>query len=109
MKRNSLTLIIGALLVLVFGALLFSFQVRQTEIALVTTFGKPTRSINTDPEKPEPGWRFKLPWPRKQIRGDDHRRQNKRHRHGLRRLGHQRSHIVPRTLRRFEGAGGRGT
>jgi membrane protease subunit HflC len=76
MKRNSLTLIIGALLVLVFGALLFSFQVRQTEIALVTTFGKPTRSINTDPEKPEPGWRFKLPWPIQRVQKFDKRTQN---------------------------------
>jgi membrane protease subunit HflC len=76
MKRNSLTLIIGALLVLVFGALLFSFQVRQTEIALVTTFGKPTRSINTDPEKPEPGWQLKLPWPIQKVQKFDKRTQN---------------------------------
>src|SRR5882724_11708966 len=76
MKRNSLTFIIGALLVLVFASLLFSFQVRQTEIALVTTFGKPTRSINTDPDKPEPGWKFKLPWPIQKVQKFDKRIQN---------------------------------
>jgi membrane protease subunit HflC len=76
MKRNSLTLLIGALLVLVFGALLFCFQVRQTEIALVTTFGKPTRSINTDPDKPEPGLYFKWPWPIQKVQSFDKRIQN---------------------------------
>lgn len=76
MKRNTVTVVIGALLVLVFAALLFSFQVRQTEIALVTTFGKPTRSINTDPDKPEPGWKFKLPWPIQKVQKFDKRTQN---------------------------------
>jgi membrane protease subunit HflC len=71
-----MTLIIGALLLLVFGSLLFSFQVRQTDIALVTTFGKPTRSINTDPDKPEPGWKFKLPWPIQKVQKFDKRIQN---------------------------------
>ena len=42
MKRNSLTIIIGAVLVVIFALLLFVFQVRQSEIAVVTTFGKPT-------------------------------------------------------------------
>jgi modulator of FtsH protease HflC len=55
MKRNALTVLIGALLLVVFGLLLFTFQVRQTEIALVTTFDKPTRYITN------PG--FKLKWP----------------------------------------------
>jgi modulator of FtsH protease HflC len=55
MKRNALTVLIGALLLLIFGLLLFTFQVRQTEIALVTTFDKPSRKIE------EPG--FKLKWP----------------------------------------------
>ena len=42
MKRNSLTIIIGAVLVLIFALLLFVFQVRQSETAVVATFGKPT-------------------------------------------------------------------
>jgi membrane protease subunit HflC len=56
MKRNSLTILVGVLLLVIFGLLLFTFQVRQTEIALVTTFDKPTRYIT------EPG--FQLKWPR---------------------------------------------
>ena len=45
MKRNSLTVLVGALLLIIFVLLLFTFQVRQTEIALVTTFDKPSRYI----------------------------------------------------------------
>ena len=41
MKRNLLTVIVGAVLVLIFVLLLFVFQVRQSEVAVVTTFGKP--------------------------------------------------------------------
>jgi membrane protease subunit HflC len=76
MKRNSLTFIIGILLMLVFAALLFCFQVRQTDIALVTTFGKPTRSINTNPDRPEPGLYFKWPWPIQKVQRFDKRIQN---------------------------------
>jgi membrane protease subunit HflC len=76
MKRPYLTFIIGLLLVLVFGLLLFCFQVRQTEIALVTTFGKPTRSINVDPDRPEPGLYFKWPWPVEKVQVFDKRIQD---------------------------------
>ena len=76
MKRNTLTFTIGILIVLIFGALLFTFQVRQTEVALVTTFGKPTRDINTDPNKPEPGLYFKAPWPIQKVQKFDKRVQN---------------------------------
>src|SRR5947209_2387326 len=55
MKRNSLTVLVGVLLFIVFVLLLFTFQVRSTDIALVTTFDKPTRRIE------EPG--FKWMWP----------------------------------------------
>ncbi len=70
MKRNYLTLVIGLLLALIFGALLFCFQVRQTEIALVTTFGKPSR------DKTEPGLYFKWPWPVEKVQTFDKRIQN---------------------------------
>jgi membrane protease subunit HflC len=46
---------------------LFSFQIRETETALVTTFGKPTRTIT------EPGWYFKLPAPIQRIHKFDAR------------------------------------
>ncbi|MEO7300029.1 MAG: protease modulator HflC [Verrucomicrobiota bacterium] len=76
MNRNYLTLTVGILLVLIFGALLFTFQVRHTEVALVTTFGKPTRDYNTDPNKPEPGLKWKLPWPIQKVQKFDKRIQN---------------------------------
>lgn len=40
MKKNPLTLLVGSLLLLVFLALLFCYQVRTTEVAVVTTFGR---------------------------------------------------------------------
>src|ERR1700716_1764755 len=70
MKRNLLTAIIGGLLILVFFLLLFVFQVRQSEVAVVTTFGKPTRPIT------EPGAHLKLPWPIQKVYKFDQRVQN---------------------------------
>jgi len=61
MKRNTVTLVIGALLVLIFFVLLFTFQVRQTEVAVVTTFDKPTRFID------QPGLQFKWPRPIQKV------------------------------------------
>ena len=45
MKRNILTIVIGAVLIVIFALLLFVFQVRQSEVAVVTTFGKPVRNL----------------------------------------------------------------
>ena len=45
MNRNLLTIIIGAVLIVIFALLLFVFQVRQSEVAVVTTFGKPTAHL----------------------------------------------------------------
>ena len=70
MKRNPLTLIIGAVLIVIFGLLLFVFQVRQTEVAVVTTFGNPTRPIS------EPGPYLKWPWPIQKVYSFDKRTQN---------------------------------
>ncbi len=56
MKRNAATLTIGAVLLIIFATLLFTFQVRQTEVAVVTTFDKPTSFHD------KPGLKFK--WPR---------------------------------------------
>src|SRR5437667_10355308 len=70
MKRNPLTLIIGALLLLIVLLLLFTFQVRKSEVAVVTTFGKPTRPIT------EPGAYFKWPWPIQNVYKFDQRVQN---------------------------------
>jgi modulator of FtsH protease HflC len=70
MKRNLLTLVIGLILIGIFGLLLFVFQVRQSQVAMVTTFGKPTRTIT------EPGAHFKLPWPIQKVYKFDQRVQN---------------------------------
>jgi membrane protease subunit HflC len=69
MKQNYLTITVGSILAVLFLALLFTFQVRQTEIALVTTFGKPAGSK-------EPGFHFKLPWPIQKVQKFDKRIQN---------------------------------
>lgn len=70
MKRNPLTLVIGILLIVIFGLWLFVFQVRTTEVAVVTTFGKPTRPIT------EPGPYLKWPWPIQKVWTFDKRVQN---------------------------------
>ncbi len=70
MKRNLLTVIVGTLLVVIFVLLLFVFQVRQSEVAVVTTFGKPVRNLT------EPGAYFKWPWPIQKVYKFDQRVQN---------------------------------
>ena len=70
MKRNPLTIAIGAVLLLIFVALLFCFQVRKSEVAIVTTFGKPTRTVV------DPDLHWKLPWPIEKVHKLDQRIQN---------------------------------
>jgi membrane protease subunit HflC len=70
MKRNSLIIIIGLLLVVIFGFWLCFFQVRTTEVAVVTTFGKPTRPLS------EPGLYFKWPPPIQRVYRFDKRIQS---------------------------------
>jgi membrane protease subunit HflC len=69
MKRNPITLITGGLLLVIFVSMLFTFQVRQTEVAVVTTFGKYSRSIT------EPGFCLRLPWPIQRVHKFDRRLQ----------------------------------
>lgn len=71
MMRNKLNLAIGILLMVIFVALLFTYQVRQTEVAIVTTFGKVTGEAVT-----EPGLKFRLPWPIQKVYWLDKRVQN---------------------------------
>jgi len=56
MKNLAITTFI-VLIIAILGLYLVSFQVRETQSVLVTTFGKPTREIT------EPGWYFKWPAP----------------------------------------------
>jgi len=70
MKKNQLSMIIGFLLIMIFSVLLFMYQVRVTEVAVRTRFGKVVKSIT------EPGVGFKLPWPIERIQTFDNRIQN---------------------------------
>jgi len=70
MKRNVLTLIIGAVLLVIFALLLFVFQVRKSEVAVVTTFGRPVANLT------DPGAYFKWPWPVQNVYKFDQRIQN---------------------------------
>jgi modulator of FtsH protease HflC len=70
MNRKSLAVLIGLLLLILVGLLLFVFQVRQSEVAIVTRFGRPTRAIT------EPGAKWKLPWPAEKVYRFDQRVQN---------------------------------
>lgn len=62
MKRNALTLVVGIILLVIFFLLLFTFQVRQTEVVLVTTFAKPSAEPIT-----QPGLYFKWPLPIQRV------------------------------------------
>jgi membrane protease subunit HflC len=70
MKKNPLTFTIGALLILLFALLLFVYQVRTTQVAVVTTFGKPTLDVTNA------GPYLKLPWPIQKVYYFDKRVQN---------------------------------
>jgi modulator of FtsH protease HflC len=70
MRNNRLTVVVGAILLVIFFLLLFTFQVRQTDVVVVTTFGKPTRT------ETEPGLKFKWPYPIQQLTRFDNRIQN---------------------------------
>jgi len=71
MKNRTPTMVIGGLLLVIFLFLLFAFQVRTTEIAVVTTFG----SISGAP-RTEPGLYLRLPYPIQNVYKFDKRLQN---------------------------------
>ena len=56
--RNLPTLLAAALVVLIVGFYMGTYQVRFTEVAINETFGEPARTPTT-----EPGLYFKWPWP----------------------------------------------
>ncbi len=70
MKRQQLTIWVSAILAVLFLLIVFMFQVRQTEIAVVTTFGQITKSLK------EPGGYFRWPWPIQNVYKFDRRLQN---------------------------------
>ncbi|MGA2173454.1 MAG: SPFH domain-containing protein [Verrucomicrobiota bacterium] len=70
MKRNPLTLLVAFILIVIFGLLLFIYQVRKSEAAVVTRFGK------IDRVKTEPGPGLRWPWPIEDVYKLDQRIQN---------------------------------
>jgi membrane protease subunit HflC len=70
MKRSSLIIVVGLLLVVIFGFWLCAFQVRTTEVAVVTTFGKSGKSLSA------PGLYFKMPPPMQRVYKFDQRIQS---------------------------------
>ena len=69
-NKNLITIIIAAVLVVIFALLLFTFQVRQSEVVVVSTFSKPTDT------KTNPGLYLKWPWPVQSITRFDQRVHN---------------------------------
>jgi membrane protease subunit HflC len=70
MKRNPLNIIVAVLLVIIFGTWLVCFQVRKSTVVVITTFGKPTRTL------PDPGLYLKWPPPIQWVHTFDQRIQN---------------------------------
>lgn len=66
MKSIAITIFI-LLVVVILGLLFFSYQVRETESALLMRFGKPIRQITA------PGWYFKWPEPIEDVEKFDSR------------------------------------
>ena len=71
MNRNPVSIAIGVILLVVFLVLLFVFQVRQSEVAIVTTFGQPTGTPK------QAGPHLRLPWPIQKVYKFDQRRMNR--------------------------------
>jgi membrane protease subunit HflC len=70
MKRNSPALAVGAACAVLVTLVLFTFQVRQTEVAVVTTFGRFSRALA------EPGLYGRWFWPVQKVYKFDNRLQN---------------------------------
>ena len=74
MQKNYISLTVGAILVIIFGFMLFSFQVRQTEVAIKTQFG----DVVEDEGKAgiQPGFHPRWPWPINKVQKFDNRLQS---------------------------------
>ena len=67
MKQNKITLVTSGVLLVIFLCMLFTFQVRQTEVAVVTTFGRYSHSVTNA------GFQWRLPWPIQKVYWFDNR------------------------------------
>ena len=63
MKRSPLTIVVALLLIAIFGLMLFVFQVRQSEVAIVTRFDK----MESDGVRTNPGPHLQWPWPIERV------------------------------------------
>jgi membrane protease subunit HflC len=63
MKRSPLTIVVALLLIAIFGLMLFVFQVRQSEVAVVTLFDK----LEADGVRTNPGPHLQWPWPIERV------------------------------------------
>jgi membrane protease subunit HflC len=70
MKKNAVTLAIAALLLVIFTLLLFTYQVRQSEVVVVSRFLKPVNTVTNA------GLYLKMPWPIDSINRFDQRVQS---------------------------------
>jgi membrane protease subunit HflC len=70
MKRTPLTLAVAFVLIVIFAMMLFFYQVRKSEVAVVTFFGK---VVNVETNA---GLGFRLPWPIERVSKLDQRIQN---------------------------------
>jgi len=69
MKKNHVTLTIGAILVIIFGFMLLTYQVRHTEVAIRETITGSAYNITE-------GFKLRFPWPINEIHKFDKRIQN---------------------------------
>jgi membrane protease subunit HflC len=69
MKKNHVTLTIGAILVIIFGFMLLTYQVRHTEVAIRETITGSAYNIDE-------GFKLRFPWPINEIHKFDKRIQN---------------------------------
>jgi membrane protease subunit HflC len=67
MKKNAITIAIALILLVIFTLLLFTFQVRQSEVVVISTFGKPADTITNA------GLYVKWPWPIQSVNRFDQR------------------------------------
>jgi membrane protease subunit HflC len=70
MKQKPLTLAVAVVLLVIFGLMLFVYQVRVSQVAVVTLFGKVVHT------KADPGPGLRLPYPIEQVFKLDQRIQN---------------------------------
>ena len=70
MTRKPFVIIISVFLGIIFFLLLFTYQVRQQEVVVVTRFGKAVR------QETEPGLKWRLPWGIEMVHRLDQRVQN---------------------------------